>query len=195
VVPTAAAHVVDGLAKRRVRRLVDLNQRPQVAGRCPVSALRLCGESRWGNRRGVDDAAGVEKQGAAVDPGHGELTFTSWHAAGLASQTLAALTVARPLAHSCQDGRHRRPRYSKGGRGDHADRYLCQPSSIVPEKIALSVTLSRHLADCIVPRANSRAGGLSNSVTLPPSDVAAVLRQGASGSEAPRLGLLTRAGV
>ncbi|WP_322418771.1 hypothetical protein [Mesorhizobium huakuii] len=70
-----AAYVVQRFAECRVCRPVRLNQLSQSIGRFLVSARRRCAECRCRGRRGDDRAAGVEKQGAAVDPGRGELSY------------------------------------------------------------------------------------------------------------------------
>jgi hypothetical protein len=91
-----------------------------------------------------DGAAGAEKQGAAVDPGHGERS-SSLHgrlADRCRKHRPTALTVARQLARSCQDGSHCRPRYSQGmpvrPRGAGLSR-TCSidqfPSDVEPERM------------------------------------------------------------
>lgn len=74
-VASATACFVQGFAEGRVCCLVHVNQRSQFIGRFRVVARRLCAECSCRNRRGDDSAAGVEEQGAAVDPGRGELSI------------------------------------------------------------------------------------------------------------------------
>lgn len=68
------AYIVQRLAERRICIPVRLNQLSQSTGRFLVSARRLRAECRCRSRRSDDCAAGVEKQGAAIDPGRGELS-------------------------------------------------------------------------------------------------------------------------
>lgn len=70
-----AAYVVQRLAERSVCRPVRLDQLSQSIGRFWVSARRPCAVCGCRNRRGDDCAAGVKKQGAAADPGRGELSY------------------------------------------------------------------------------------------------------------------------
>lgn len=70
----AAAYIVQRLAERCVCNPVRLNQLLQSIGVFLISARRACAACGCRNRRGDDCAAGVEKQGAAVDPGRGELS-------------------------------------------------------------------------------------------------------------------------
>ncbi|CAN7589905.1 hypothetical protein LJR234_004507 [Mesorhizobium amorphae] len=74
-VDSANACFVQGFAEGRVCCLVLVNQRSQFSGRIWVLARRLFAECSCRNRRGDDGAAGVEEQGAAVDPGRGELSI------------------------------------------------------------------------------------------------------------------------
>jgi hypothetical protein len=74
LVAAAAAYFMDGLTERRVCCLMRLKQRRKFVGRFLDLARRLSGKSRRCSRRGNDGAAGFEKQDAAIDPGHGELS-------------------------------------------------------------------------------------------------------------------------
>lgn len=74
VVAAMAAPFVDGLAERCVRCLVRLNQGEQVIGWLPVMPRRLRTVTICCDGRGDDRAAGMKEQGAAADPGRGELS-------------------------------------------------------------------------------------------------------------------------